>query len=114
LGVSLNCVVSEVLYLRWFLCGWRISDCPVESVMVGECWWGDVMFFAWCVYVKWCHASGLYLNSYTAQKPVKCDCMGTTTIPLIIAHAVGWLRAHPTSNREGAVVLNPLIPFSIS
>jgi hypothetical protein len=37
LGVSLNCVASEDLYLRWFLCGGRISDRPAESVMVGEC-----------------------------------------------------------------------------
>jgi len=37
LGVSLDCVASEVLYLRWFLCGERISDGPVETVMVGEC-----------------------------------------------------------------------------
>jgi hypothetical protein len=37
LGVSLDCVASEVLYLRWFLCGELISDGPAETVMVGEC-----------------------------------------------------------------------------
>jgi hypothetical protein len=45
LGVSLDCVASEVLYLRWFLCGELTSDGPAETVMVGECWRGDVMFF---------------------------------------------------------------------
>ena len=37
LGVPLDFVASEVLYLRWFLCGERISDGPAETVMVGEC-----------------------------------------------------------------------------
>ena len=37
LGVSLDCVASEVLYLQWFLCGELISDGPAETVMVGEC-----------------------------------------------------------------------------
>ena len=37
LGVSLDCVVPEFLYLRWFLCGELISDGPAETVMVGEC-----------------------------------------------------------------------------
>ncbi len=35
-GVDLDCVASEVLYLRWFLCGEWISDGPAETVMVGE------------------------------------------------------------------------------
>ena len=37
LVVYLKCAASEVLYLRWFLCGERISDGPAETVMVGEC-----------------------------------------------------------------------------
>ena len=36
-GVDLDCVASEVFYLRWFLCGERISDGPAETVMMGEC-----------------------------------------------------------------------------
>ena len=31
LGVSLDCVASEVLYLQWFLCGELISDGPAET-----------------------------------------------------------------------------------
>jgi hypothetical protein len=37
LVVDLNCVASEVLHLRWFLCGDLISDGAAEIVMVGEC-----------------------------------------------------------------------------
>jgi hypothetical protein len=37
LGVFLDFVVSEVLYLQWFLCGEQISDGPAETIMVGEC-----------------------------------------------------------------------------
>ncbi len=37
LVVDLDCVAAEVPYLRWFLCGERISDGLAETVMVGEC-----------------------------------------------------------------------------
>jgi hypothetical protein len=36
-GAALDCVASEVPYLRWFLCGDLISDGAAEIVMVGEC-----------------------------------------------------------------------------
>ena len=37
LVVYLKRTASEVLYLRWFLCGEWISDGPAETIMVGEC-----------------------------------------------------------------------------
>ena len=37
LVVDLKRAASEVLYLRWFLCGDLISDGAAEIVMVGEC-----------------------------------------------------------------------------
>ena len=35
--VYLKRAASEVLYLRWLLCGDLISDGAAEIVMVGEC-----------------------------------------------------------------------------
>ena len=35
--VPMDCVVVEVLYLQWFLCGRLISDDAAEVIMVGEC-----------------------------------------------------------------------------
>ena len=45
LVVDLKRAASEVLYLRWFLCGDLISAGAAEIVMVGECWRSAVMFF---------------------------------------------------------------------
>jgi hypothetical protein len=64
LGVSLDFVALEVLYLWWFLCGERISDGPAETVMVGECWSGDVMLFCMVRTLKKMSRVRTTLNSY--------------------------------------------------
>ena len=45
LVVDLKRAASEVLYLRWFLCGDLISDGAAEIVMVGECCRSAAIFF---------------------------------------------------------------------
>ena len=37
LVVDVKCAASEVLYLRWFLCGDLISNGVAEIIMVGVC-----------------------------------------------------------------------------
>ena len=37
MGVTVNYVVAEVLYLRWFLCGGLICEDAAEIVIVGDC-----------------------------------------------------------------------------
>ena len=64
-GVAVDYVAAEVLYLWWFLWGRLISDEAAEIVMVVECWCSDVMYFyivSTSKKIKY-HTSGLYLNS---------------------------------------------------